>query len=312
MASLALPKWTSRRHPIVHGETRHWRRSRVWRAARYVLWGGSLLFLAAPLLCTLLVLPEMYTGKLSDGILLVGGTFTLGLAVVSALAGGLNNLLAGLLGATLIARERECQSWPFLRLTTLTSLEIVGGKFTALLYTLANPLHFVIGLRLLALLAGALTAGLAALAYGLTLDQILALWSELARQFSGLGRLALQWSALVGVPLALAGWLFEPYFSAVYAGAVGLAASSLARSRGAGIVLTVAVHFGLGLGVYAPVQQFLSVGAVLLLQNGNSALMGFVPALLVVLPVVVQGALQVVVVAACLGLALIRAERLTE
>src|SRR5262245_4974085 len=126
MASLALPNWTHPRHPIVHGETRHWQRSRVWRSTRAVLWAASLLFLAVPLLCPLLVnLSNPGFSGPAEAILVTGGTITFGLAIVSAVAGGLNGLLAGLLGATLISRERECQSWPFLRLTTLTSLEIV-------------------------------------------------------------------------------------------------------------------------------------------------------------------------------------------
>ncbi len=312
MASLALPAWTQRRHPIVHGETRHWRRSRVWRTAMAVLWGGSLLFLVFPAFCALLVSLQTGYNNPVEAILVAGGTFTFGLAVVSAVAGGLTNLLAGLLGATLIAREREAQSWPFLRLTTLTSGEIVGGKLAALLYTLAWPMHFVAGLRALALLAGLVTAGLAAAASAVTLDQLLDMWNALALPLGGLDLLALQLSTLLSAVLALAGWLLEPYFSVFYYGAVGLAASTLARSRGTAIVLTVAVHIGLGLGLYAPVQQLMSLGLALTLQNAASLLVGLLPALLVVVPVVAQSVLQAAVVAVCLLFALNRAERLSE
>ncbi len=165
MAALTLPAWARPRHPVVDYELRHWRRSRVWRAVRYTLWGGSLTFLLLPAACSLLFSLSATFSSAPEAVLGIGGTFTLGLVVVSSLANWLNSLTASLLGATLIARERECQSWPFLRLTTLSSADIVGGKFAALLYTLANPLLLVTGLRLLALASGGLTL---AVAYGLT------------------------------------------------------------------------------------------------------------------------------------------------
>jgi hypothetical protein len=312
MASLALPAWIHPRHPIVNGETRHWRRSRVWRATLSVLWGGSLLFLVFPALCTLLAGTQANYTNPAEAIAVIGGSFTFGLVAVSALAGGLNSLLAGLLGATLISRERECQSWPFLRLTTLTSLEIVGGKFAALLYTLAWPLHFVAALRGLALLCGLVTGGLALAASGQTFDQLLAMWNSLALSLSAFDLAALQLTALIGLPLAVAWWLLEPYFSAFYSGAVGLAASAAARSRGAGIVLTVAIHFGLGLGLYAPVQQVMTAVLVTLLQNSTALLVGLLPAAVVVVPTLVQSGLQVAVVGACLAFAVSRAEHLSE
>ncbi len=312
MASRALPAWTHPRHPVVRGETRHWQRSRVWRAVRYVVWGGSLLFLAGPVACTLLVSLLVPFNSAAEAVLVAGGTFTFGLAVVSAMAGALTGLLAGLLGATLIARERECQSWTFLRLTTLSSLEIVGGKFIALLYSLAYPLHFVVGLRGLTLLCGALTVVLAVAVSGLS-------WADLAQlvglgttiPMSGFNWLALQLSLLLGVPVGVAAWLFEPYFSAVYNGAVGLAASALARSRGAGIVLTVATHFVLGLGLYGPAQQVLTFGMVGLLRYSD-ALIGLLPFLTIVVPIILYSALQGVVLVACLLFALFRAEHLSE
>ena len=69
-------------------------------------------------------------------------------------------------GDLLEAIERESQTWPFLRLTTLTGVEIAAGKFMALFYTLLGPLRLITGLRLLALLAGLVTLALAILASG--------------------------------------------------------------------------------------------------------------------------------------------------
>jgi hypothetical protein len=313
MASLALPAWTHRRHPIVAGETRHWQRSRVWRATLTLLWVGTLLFLVVPMLCTLAIGSQTsFTTDPVEAILMLGGTFTLSLAGVSGLAGGLTGLVAGLLGATLIARERECQSWPFLRLTTLTSLEIVGGKFSALVRTLALPMHFVAGLRVLALLAALLTGVLALAASGLTLAELQAMWVGLLPTLTGPDLLFMEISGAFGLLLALAWWLLEPYFGVCYNGAVGLAASSLARSRGTAIVLTVAVHFCLGLGLYAPAQQVMSLGPVLLLQNPTNMMISLLPALTVGLPLIAQSVLQVAVLLASLAFTINRVEHLSE
>jgi hypothetical protein len=314
MASLALPAWTHPRHPIVRGETRHWQRSRVWRATRAVLWGGTLLFLGVPVLCPLLfnLTQPTYTDPL-EAILVNGGLVTFGVAVAAGVASGLTALLAGLLGATLISRERECQSWPFLRLTTLSTLDIVGGKLAALFYTLARSLGFALGLRLLALLAAVLTAGLALAASRLTARQLLDLWNGLAVTFGGADWVILQLVGLVSLALALVYWLLEPFFSVLYTAAVGLAASSLARSRGTSIVLSVGAHFALGLALYGPVQQVLSLGLVLVLPNAPSSnLLALLPLLSFVLPLAVQTGLQAVVLVLCLLLALRRAEHMSE
>lgn len=278
-----------------------------------MLWAGLLLFLAVPLACPLLVnLAAPGYASAAEAILINGGTITFALAVVSGVASLLNGLLAGLLGATLISRERECQSWTFLRLTTLTSVEIIGGKLTAVLRSLAWPLHFALALRLLALGAGLATLVLAAAASGLTWEAVLAIWNSLAGEFANANGLALQLSLLVSLPIGLAYWLLEPYFSALYAAGVGLAASTMARSRGTAIVLTVAVHLGLGLGVYAPAQQAMSLGMVLLMPNAPSLVLGLLPLYSVTGPIMAQTGLQAGVLVACLLFAFHRAERLSE
>jgi hypothetical protein len=154
MPSVALPAWVRRNHPIVRNETGHWARSRGWRLARNLIWGGSLTFILVPAGCALLFSWRSQLSGPAEAILAVGGVFTLGRALISTLANWLNNLSASILGATLVAHERESQTWPFLRLTSLTSIDIVGGNLMALLYTLARPLQLVTALRLLALAAG--------------------------------------------------------------------------------------------------------------------------------------------------------------
>src|SRR5260370_3102907 len=254
MARLQLPAWTRRSHPIVRYEAGHWARSRAWRAARNLVWGGSLTFILVPAACAILFSLQSQFTSPSQAILALGGIFAVGLALLTALAVWFSNISASILGATLVARERESQTWPFLRLTTLTGLDIAGGKFMALYYTLLGPLRLISGLRLLALAAATLTAILAFLASGLSLREWAALFVPLLNEV----RLApFQWLGLalfvaLAVAWAAVTWLFEPFFGLVYYGIVGLTASTLARSRGAAIVLMAAAPFVRALVLYGP------------------------------------------------------------
>src|SRR5689334_23267582 len=241
MARLRLPAWVRRSHPVVRYEAGHWARSRAWRAARHLVWGGSLTFILAPAACSILFSLQSRFNSPSEAILTLGGVFTIGLGLLTTLAVWFSNISAGVLGATLIARERESQTWPFLRLTTLTRWDIVGGKFMALFYTLLGPLRLVTALRLLALLAGLVTGLLALLASGHSAQEWAAFFIPLLNQ-SGLT--LDQWLGLASFSsLTLAwvvfSWLFEPFFGLLYYGTIGLTASTLARSRGAAIILMV-------------------------------------------------------------------------
>ena len=183
MARLNLPAWVRRSHPVVRYEAGHWARSRAWRAARNLVWGGSLSFILVPAACAILFSLQSQFSSPSEAILTLGGVFAIGLALLTTLAVWFSNLSASILGATLIARERESQTWPFLRLTSLTGLDIAGGKFMALFYTLLGPLRLITGLRLLALLAGALTLVLTFAASGLTAQSVVSVFSPFFKQF---------------------------------------------------------------------------------------------------------------------------------
>jgi|SRR5579859_4497558 len=290
MARLQLPAWARRSHPVVRYEAGHWERSRAWRAARNLVWGGSLTFILVPAACAVLFSLQSTFQSPSEAILTLGGVFAVGLALLSTLAVWFSNISASVLGATLIARERESQTWPFLRLTSLTGVEIAGGKFMALFYTLLGPLRLISGLRLLALLAGIVTAALALYASGRSVQAWAAI---LIPVFNQSGLTLSQWLGLglfgtVAVAWAVFSWLFEPFFGLLYYGTIGLTASTLARSRGAAIILMVAAHFCLGLGVYAPVSQISSLFMLPLLASGTeTAAVG-----LVVIALVLQLGLQ--------------------
>jgi hypothetical protein len=314
MARLALPAWTRPGHPIVRYERRRWEKSRGWRLARVLLWGGPLTFVLLPAACAVVFsLGATFTSP-AEIILALGGTFTGGLVILGTLAFWLNNLSASVLAATLIARERESQTWPFLRLTSLTTLDIVGGKLAAVFYTLARPLQFLTALRLAALFSGAATLALAYAASGLTREQ-------LADGIAGLiveaqlppGQWALLAAFLTAVGLfGLANWLAEPVLGAIYNAVVGLAASCLARSRGAAIVIVVAAHLGLGLALYAPAQQAGVLVLTPLMQVPALVNSLAVVLLSVGLQVGLTAGLHLAVVAGCLAFSLRQAERLSE
>ncbi|MEP7355772.1 MAG: hypothetical protein ABI847_00870 [Anaerolineales bacterium] len=314
MLHLALPAWVRPTHPIVRNEVRHWAQSRGWRAVRYLLWGGSLTFLLVPAGCALLFTLSSQISSPAEAILALGGVFTIGLAVISTLAHWLNSLSASVLGATLIARERESQTWPFLRLTSLTSADIAGGKLVALLYTLARPLYLVLGLRLLAILSALATLLLAVAASGLTLPALQALFQPMFAelQMTAAQGLSGLFFGLAAAVLALAAWLIEPFFGVLYNGLLGLAVSTLARSSGAAIVLVFAAHFVLALGVYAPAQQ---VGTLLLLpltQNIGPGGAAVLVLLAFVLPFALQIVLPVLVMVGCALFALRRVDTLSD
>jgi hypothetical protein len=314
MASLTLPAWTRPGHPIVRYERRHWEKSRGWKLARLLLWGGPLTFVLLPAACAVVFSLSATFRSLAEIILALGGIFTFGLAMLATLALWLNNLSASLLAATVVARERESQTWPFLRLTSLTTLDILGGKLAAVFYTLARPVQFLTALRLVVVLSAAVTLALAYAASGLTARQVMQAISGLiveAQLPPG------QWAVLM-VFLAASGlfgllnWLAEPLLGVIYNAVVGLAASCLARSRGAAIVVVVAAHLGLGLALYAPAQQ----AGVLVLAPFMRA-PAYVNSLAVVLlsfglQLVLTVGLHLAVVAGCLAFSLRQAETLSE
>lgn len=291
MARFALPAWARPSHPIVRYERRHWQASAVWRVAGSVLWGGSLVFLLVPAACSILFTVTSTFQTPAELVLGIGGLFSVGLVLITALLSGLNSLSASILGATLIARERESQTWTFLRLTTLPSHELALGKLMALFYTLARPVILITALRGLAVVSGLVTVALAYFVSGLTPEQFLQITAALVAEITT-NPAELLPGLVFGLLGALAGlvfWLVEPLWSVVYNGVLGLAASTVGRSRGAAIGLVFALHFGIGLGLYAPAQQLSLLATAPLVQ-----LPGALSVLLPVGIIVIQTLLLVV------------------
>jgi hypothetical protein len=314
MARLHLPAWVRRSHPVVRYEAGHWARSRAWRAARNLVWGGSLSFILVPAACAILFSLQSQFGSPSEAILTLGGVFAIGLALLTTLAVWFSNLSASILGATLIARERESQTWPFLRLTSLTGVDIAGAKFMALFYTLLGPLRLITGLRLLALLAGLVTVTLAFLASGHSAQEWASVLIPVLNQFGlTLGQwLGLALFAALALAWTVITWLFEPFFGLLYYGTIGLTMSTFARSPGAAIVLMVAAHFCLALGLYAPVSQISYLFLLPLLATGTETAAVSFFILTLVLQVGLQTLLPWAVMAACALFTLRRVEAISD
>jgi hypothetical protein len=252
------PAWARPTHPVFRRELGRWQRSRAWRLLRASPW-------VAPLVLALGLLLAAGAGALSADTqalpsataLVAGATFVGVAATLSGLLNWLLGLMASLFGAVLIARERENQNWPFLRVTTLTSFEILGGKLAALLHMLAGPAHTIAAIRLAALLGGAGAVVFAAANAGFTLAELVDLADSLVAQALLPGPALLVTASVGGLDILiwLIYWLIEPYFNAVYNSLIGLAASTLASTRGRAIALVFVGHLVLSLAIYAPAQQ---------------------------------------------------------
>ena len=321
------PAWATAQNPVFRYETGRWGRSRFRRLLQPALWSGAvflfLIFVCLPATCAgLLLLAPPTSGlpatdsRLSD-FFSAFVLFLAGSGVFSSLASGLLGLAATALAATLIAREREAQTWPLVRLTTLTPGQIVGGKLAAFLHILQNSMHLV------AVWRGVTVAA----AVGAGLLYLLLSYLGVPEAKSGLQAISATMPPDAGPALAgwglvglatVAFWLAEPYYVVIYNGIVGLAVSTFARTRRWAIALVFITQFTLGLAVYWPIQQMaalLPTVIVMLLYQINPK--ATIDPAVVTLPTiglqyVVVIVLQVTVMAACLATTLYRAERLSD
>ena len=321
------PAWATAQNPVFRYETGRWGRSRFRRLLQPALWSGALflflIFVCLPAACAglLLLAPSTPVFPITDSRLSdffsAFVLFLLGSGLFSSLASGLLGLAATALAATLIAREREAQTWPLVRLTTLTSGQIVGGKLAAFLYILQNSMHLVAlwrGVTVAAAVgAGGLYIVLSFLGVPDVKSGLEALWASVPPNAG----LTLAGWGLVGL-VTVTYWLIEPYFIVVYNGAVGLAVSTFARTRRWAIALVFITQFTLGLAVYWPIQQMAALlpMTILFFLSQIYPKAQIDPAILTLptvgLQYVVVIALQVAVLAACLATALYRAERLSD
>lgn len=246
----ALPQWASRQHPIVQRELRRWERARTWGWASHPWSHSAIGLLFLPILCGLLFTSTL-TVPNPERLAAFGQAFTLAAFGLSFLVEAFVVLLINIVGATLMTRERETQSWPFLRLTLLTDGELLGSKLAALLYILRESLLLVLALRGVAVSGGLLIGG-GSLFFNPASQFNQAIW------YAGQGRLDLAWYIWVGIGLLFVTLLLSltlgPLLNFLYNGLVSLTVSTFLRARSTAIGVTFVLHFVLSIGVYAPAQ----------------------------------------------------------
>ncbi len=258
-----FPRWATTAHPIYRREAALWRK----RSGR---WQWLFLpFLFFPLCCAaacgLSLLPIALEDNSPGALAAVGGlTLIVGLWSLHGFAAWGVSLITTIAASTVIARERETLNWALLRVTSLTSQEIVLAKIAALLNWLRWPLAALLLARLAAVAATA--AGAA----------VLVLFApQINPDITASMQVALWILTVAGAALLAAFLLVELAASIIYNCAIGLLSSAFVRSTASAVALTFVLNLVLALFVFAPAQQALTLGLVAF-SNVQLPLSGFV------------------------------------
>jgi hypothetical protein len=134
-------------------------------------------------------------------------------------------LAISLPASALVVREREARTWSLLRVTPFSSAQIAAGKLSGLLYQVWEGVGYLVSARWI----GTLLV-LPLLALMLTLPRAFPLASGPGAGLAAAGLLA-----------AYLCFVHRPLFNLVLGGAIGLAASTLARSSGGAVLLAVLI-----------------------------------------------------------------------
>ena len=301
---MKLPAWAKPDHPIARRETTLWQKSiKKWR------WLLALLVLlpcGCSAFCSLSALPAAFdanTPFLAVLIFLAWSIF-IGIWLTSGMWAWVLGTFASVSSATVIARERETLNWGMLRLTTLSIKEIIAAKLAALGRLLLWPAAALIVLEMLGISFMALVGLVVVVALGYTST------SDIPPT------LQLGLAALI-----LGGWLPAAFYLAVttlinliYNSAVGLLTSSYTRTTASAVALSFAVHFGINLFIFVPIQQVITLGVqlfggvLMLATQSPLALFVVTPLISFITPVV----LQALMAAVALWWAFSQSERVTE
>lgn len=260
--------------PVFDQETSGWSYLGFWRALRRGCLPMMLvLLLATAAGCTLPVVLVTFTETMQwfERIMI----FSIVLLVAVLLTGEVIKVLAGLLatalGATVIASEIEGERLSMLRVTLLTSRQIVAGKFAAVLHELRLPFRMVVLARLI-VLVGAVVLVISALIYGMinaaevaqAVTPVTPLSPDMptspvspASPVNPLTIVLVIVDIVLSIVLVLAWlayWLVEPLLSAALFTSMGVFGSSLARTRSSGLVTSLALRMGFWVLTYTVSQ----------------------------------------------------------
>ncbi len=272
--------WARTGHPIARRERAGWSYIRIWRGLRqgclpivivFALVGGGC--------CLLMFLPLLLEDPAGEPAMFYRALIALGLAVIGVFYTGeivlaATGLTATILTSTSISAEIEADTYSLMRLTLIPPREIVLAKFGAAVRELRRPVVAVMATRTLLLIALPLLIT-SAIAYGVATapsssvgvppgsapGNAIVPFNEITPIISS-SLLAL--ASLIGAgAISLIYFYTQPMIEIALYGAVGMAASSMTRTRTGGLF----AGFGLRVGLWAAsyvlwqvISTILSVG----------------------------------------------------
>ena len=221
-------------HPIYRRELAGWSYLRIWRSLRK----GCLLLMVALSVatmscCGLLMLPILLEDPGSwfawVTSIVLGGLY-ISMEVIHWVMG----LAATVLTATALSAEVEARTYRLLRVTPIPARQIALAKFGAAFWQLRIPLAFVTIVRAFMMISLAILLSLVILLTD-TRSEAAEFLSSQFSTFPTVIELAAGLSVLGIVWLMATYYLLKPTLNVVLFAAVGLFASSLARTRVAGL-----------------------------------------------------------------------------
>jgi hypothetical protein len=236
----AAPRWARLDHPVYHLETRR----RVLNGSIFTLSRGCLPVVLG-------VLGLVFFGALAWGVddlfrwvsswrdLVDVWMGALGRAMLALMfaqfgIGAMTNVLVITLAAPTISGEVELQSWRLLRTTTLPLREVILAKYAAVIRNLRGPLAALVILR-----AASLGTLLLLFIYYLVRDIFYYMNQQEWNNFLTGG---LWLPPLFPIALFLVYYAAQPWLQFAFNGALGMAASSFARSRANAVVYGLTVR----------------------------------------------------------------------
>lgn len=280
MATLLSRTWSFLKgrpdHPLYRREMAGWAYLRLWRPIKQGCFPISTLLLATTTVCCMLPMAAAATQSPEEWYLIIFGL------LMGLMAGGetlrwITGLAATALTATSISAEIEAETYELLRLTPLPPAEIVLAKFGAAFRQVRMPLAIVSVVRAVTIPGIVLWFGYfflytpqlqaSQLSYSAPPSPLLPVFSELT---------PLILPILAGGAAVVLGFLYiliEPFTSTILYTALGVFASTLARSRSGGLLAAGGLRLLLaGLGyvagnILSAVLQLLFVPVLLITPN---------------------------------------------
>lgn len=266
MSSLFRQAWRftfkNPKHPVYRRELAGWSYLRFWRGLRKGCLPLMLLVLAGSVCCCSTFTLLSMAGEPVELALLAFGLLA-GVWFGGELIQGLTGLTATVLTATTISAEVQADTFALLRVTPIPAQEIVLAKFGAVIRQLRWPVLVVMLTRGLFVLGVIAVIGLAALpsnAYSpsaatpnpLTSMRLLSAYEPVAALTDLLGGA----SVLIVAVLWIIFFLGRSLLDVLLFSAIGLFASSLARTRATGLVVAVGIRIFLGGASYFAANFF--------------------------------------------------------